>query len=342
MTAFPSPSTPVSTPNSSGREHRVSVALCTYNGARFLTAQLDSYLSQTRPPDEVVACDDGSSDETCTILEDFARRAPFQVHVVRNETRLGSTKNFEKAIGVCTGDLIATSDQDDIWLPEKLARCVAAFAGDPSCGLVFTDAEVVDDELRFQGHSLWDAVHFGPFRQRQVRRGLSFEALLRAWIVTGATMMFRSEYRRFILPIPENWIHDGWIALIVSAMAPVRFLDEKTVRYRQHAGQQIGGRKLSFGELYQRAKALGPSYFQLALERFEAAQARLHGFAGHVRNPMFLPMIDRKVEHQRRRLAISECRSRGKRAALAAHEFVHGGYRKYSPSFMHFVRDMIL
>ncbi len=321
---------------------RISIALCTYNGAHFLAEQLDSYLAQTRPPDEVVVCDDGSSDATCAILDDFARRAPFDVQIVHNPTRLGSTKNFEKAIGICAGDFIATSNQDDVWMPAKLEACAAILEANPTCGLVFTDAEVVDDGLRPRGHTVWQAIAFGRTRQERMRRGQSFETLLRTWIVSGTTMMFRAAYRTQIMPIPEYWVHDGWIALMVSAVAPVELLAEKTVRYRQHGAQQIGGRKLSLGELYQKARTLGPPYFSLALRRFEAAQSRLHALAGELRSPSFLAMIDRKVEHQRRRLAIAECRSRGKRALWAMDELLRGGYSRYSPGLTHFVKDVVL
>ena len=124
---------------------RISVAMCTYNGAHFLAPQLESFVVQSRLPDELVVCDDGSSDDTVAILQAFARRAPFRVRIEVNDVTLRSTKNFEKAIGLCTGDLIATSDQDDVWLPEKLALCEAAFARDPHIGLVFSDAEIVEE-----------------------------------------------------------------------------------------------------------------------------------------------------------------------------------------------------
>jgi len=321
---------------------RISIALCTYNGARFLKAQLDSYLGQTRLPDELLACDDGSGDETLAILHDFERRAPFPVRIVQNQTRLGSTKNFEKAIGLCTGDVIATSDQDDVWLPEKLALSEAALARNPRSGLVFTNADVVDDALRPRGHRLWDAIRFGPLAQRQVRQGRSFEALLRQWVVTGATMMFRARFRGFVLPIPEIWVHDAWIAFIIGAMAPVEFIEHSTVKYRQHGGQQIGGKKLGLRDLYRKARELGPPYFRLAYEQFLMAHERLRAFAGQVRCPEYLAMVERKVEHQRRRLAISECPSRKRRVLLATDELFRGGYRRYSPGFAHFLKDAAL
>jgi len=326
----------------SAPSRRISVALCTYNGARFLDAQLESILAQTRQPDELVACDDGSTDETVPILERFRQRTPFAVRIERNPSTLGSTKNFEKAIGLCTGDLIATSDQDDIWLPEKLALCEAAFSADPTLGLVFSDAEVVDEELRPLGHTMWDAIHFGKAYRRRVRSGGSFEILLRQWLVTGATMMFRADLRSLVLPIPPIWIHDGWIATISGALSPVGLVERSLVKYRQHAAQQIGGKKLTLRELYKKAREIGPPQYRLAYEQFILARDRLQTFTERLRSQAFLPMLDGKVRHQRRRLDISECKSRVRRVLWTLGELFRGGYTRYSPNTRHFIKDMFL
>ncbi len=328
------------TPATSVASPRLSVALCTYNGARFLEPQLDSYLAQTRLPDELVVCDDGSTDGTLAMLASFEKRASFPVRIVRNEARLCPTKNFEKAIGLCTGDLIATSDQDDVWMPEKLALCEATIASDSRRGLVFTNAEVVDEDLRSRGHQMWDSIRFGRLARRRVRRGQAFEVLLRQWLVTGATMMFRSEYRPFILPIPENWIHDAWIAFIIGALAQVGFVERSTIKYRQHAAQQIGGKKLTWREIYEKAREVGPPHLRLANERFLLARERLRSFASHVRDPGLLHLVDEKVEHQRRRLAIAEASSRWQRVVWTLVELWRGGYSRYSPSCCHFIKDM--
>src|SRR5688572_14133745 len=102
--------------------NKFSVAMCTYNGARYLKEQLDSFTVQTRLPDELIVCDDGSSDETCQIVSTFAASAPFTVRLEVNQQTLGSTQNFAKAIQLCRGDLIALCDQDDVWLPGKLDK----------------------------------------------------------------------------------------------------------------------------------------------------------------------------------------------------------------------------
>jgi glycosyltransferase involved in cell wall biosynthesis len=321
---------------------RISVALCTLDGARFLEPQLDSFAAQTRLPDELVACDDGSSDGTVAILQAFARRAPFPVRIEQNPARLGSTRNFEKAIGLCSGELIATSDQDDVWLPEKLALGEAAFARDPRLGLVFSDAEVVDENLRPLGYRLWDAISFGPAARRDVRRGQAFPVLLRDWRVTGATMMFRSSYRGAVLPIPPCWVHDAWIALLVAAMAPVGLVERPTVKYRRHEGQQIGATRFTVRQLYEIASSMGPAYFRLNHERFRLAGERLHALADRLEDPGSLALVDGKVAHLERRLAISETPSRGRRILLAVDEWLHGRYRRYSPAFTHVLKDMFL
>jgi glycosyltransferase involved in cell wall biosynthesis len=318
-------------------DHRISIALCTYNGGRFLQAQLDSYLAQTRRPDELVVCDDGSSDETLTILERFAERASFPVRIVRNPDRLGSTKNFEQVIGLCTGDLIAASDQDDVWLPDKLALCEAALDAQPSAGLVFTNADVVDDELRPLGHQLWEAIHFDALAHRRVRRGRGFDVLLRQWVVTGATMMFRAEHRAHVLPIPPCWIHDGWIAFIIGALGPVTFVERSAMRYRQHAAQQIGGKKLGWREQYALARQVGRKEFRLEHERFRLAYERLRTLA----DPKVLARVARKVRHHQRRLAIAECPSRWRRILLALDELVRGGYHRYAPATTHVLKDLL-
>src|SRR5262249_18454629 len=101
---------------------RLSVALCTYHGASYVDAQVASLTRQTRLPDELIVCDDLSTDDTVSILERFARAAPFPVRIHVNEQTLRSTKNFEQAISLCSGDVIFLCDQDDVWEPEKLAR----------------------------------------------------------------------------------------------------------------------------------------------------------------------------------------------------------------------------
>lgn len=214
--------------------------MCTYNGSRFLPEQLASIAAQTCLPDELVICDDGSTDATPEIVETFARTAPFAVRFIRNPQNLGSTKNFEKAISLCTGDLIALSDQDDIWLPQKVALEAERLEVDPSLGGVFCDAELISDKNLPLGVRLWDSINFSPEDRQKFNSGEEVPMLLKRNVVTGATLMFRAGLRPSLTPIPPLWVHDGWIAWMTALYSRLRMIEEPLVQYRIHAGQQIG------------------------------------------------------------------------------------------------------
>jgi glycosyltransferase involved in cell wall biosynthesis len=221
---------------------KISIAMCTYNGAGFLPAQWDSILSQSRRPDEIVVCDDGSSDQTRSLLERLAQESSIPVTLRFNEKNLGSVKNFEQAIRLCTGEIIALSDQDDVWRGDKLRSIEEAFQKHEAAGLVFSDAEIVDENLEPLGRRMWTEVCFDTYKQKLIVRGRALEVLITGWTVTGATMAFRSEFVNLSLPIPDGiaMIHDGWIALTIAAVAEVVAIDEPLIKYRQHHKQQIG------------------------------------------------------------------------------------------------------
>lgn len=216
--------------------------MCTYNGAEFLRAQLESIAAQSRRPDEIVICDDGSTDETQAVIKQFADNSPILVVLHINEQNLGSVKNFEKAINLCTGDVIALSDQDDVWREDKLQLIEAAFNANPGAGLVFSDAEIVDKDLNPLGRRMWNEVGFDTHRRKLVAQGQALEVVIAGWTVTGATIAFRSQYKKLSLPIPTTIRpeHDGWIALTVASVSDVIALEEPLIKYRQHERQQIG------------------------------------------------------------------------------------------------------
>jgi len=227
---------------------KLSIAMCTYNGAQYLQEQLDSIAAQTRLPDELVVCDDRSDDTTEEIITAWASSAPFPVRLYINEKNLGATKNFAKAVELCRGDVIALSDQDDVWYPEKLAVIASVFALRSNAGLVFADAELVDESVRPLGRRILECVSFGRAEQNAVNEGRAFNLLLARNIVTGAALAFRSAYKELILPFPSfpitpgkyMLIHDGWIAIMIAAVAELAFIDRPLIKYRQHRKQQAG------------------------------------------------------------------------------------------------------
>ncbi len=232
----------------------LSVALCTYNGATFLSAQLDSLVAQSRRPDELIVCDDRSTDDTVSILKRFAAGAPFPVRIHVNNETLRSTKNFEQAIGRCNGDVIFMCDQDDVWESDKLASFEAVFVDQPSVGLVASDLQLIDPAGNDLKRRVWANISFTSSMQDAVEVGHGPSLWVRYNTVTGAAAAFRSMLRDLLLPIPADWVHDGWIALLASAVTDIRLIRAPLTRYRIHTGQQIGPASQSIARQVRNAK----------------------------------------------------------------------------------------
>lgn len=222
--------------------------MCTYNGASYLEEQLASFSRQTRLPDELVVCDDCSQDETVEVIKAFASDAPFPVRIHVNETNLGTLKNFDNAINACQGDLILLSDQDDVWLPEKLRMFEEAFQKDIAVGLVFCDADLVNENLECLKRRNWETVRFTDDLQKKFLAGEAFSILLYHNVISGCAMGFRAEYKNLLSPIPENLnlvLHDHWIGMLLSTVSKIRLLPEPLVKYRQHPKQQVGAKAMT-------------------------------------------------------------------------------------------------
>ena len=219
---------------------RISVAMCTYNGARYLGEQLESLVTQQRLPDELVVCDDGSSDGTIEILEQFVTKAPFPVRLSRNAHNLGYSRNFAQTMGLCDGEVIALSDQDDVWYPEKLKRMESIFEQYPDVEGAFSDGDIIDDNSRPVGRTLWQSFLFGRNDQRRFRTGHALDALLRRNMGTDMAFAVRRSAFDLLPSIPTSWVHDGWLAILLAIRSGLYACPEPLVGYRVHRDQQIG------------------------------------------------------------------------------------------------------
>ena len=319
---------------------KLSVALCSYNGEKFLRPQLRSIAEQTRAPDEVVVRDDGSSDRSVEILQEFSAQAPFPVRVFVNEVNLGSTRNFERAIADCRGEVIALCDQDDVWTAQKLARLMEAFDADSRLDVVFTDAEIADGEMRLLGSRLWDSVGFTRAERRSFNGGDAFKVLIRHNVVTGATMAFRSRMRTRALPIPPLWVHDGWIALLAAVSGRIAMHPEPMIHYRRHTAQQIGAGGNPFRKRLEIALSMDASYFTRSAQRYrEALERVLATEEGNV-NDRIRKGFAEKIAHLECRAALPA--SRPARIPPALRELVSLGYHRYDEHGMvGFLQDLI-
>ena len=130
---------------------KISIAMATYNGAQYIQEQLQSFVDQTRQPDELIITDDCSTDQTEAIVGEFAKTAPFAVEFHRNENNLGYCGNFNAALMKTTGDLVFLSDQDDVWFPEKIEHMINVAERNPHAWIVMNDAALTDGGLKEVG-----------------------------------------------------------------------------------------------------------------------------------------------------------------------------------------------
>jgi glycosyltransferase involved in cell wall biosynthesis len=197
-----------------------SVVLASCQGEAFIGEQLDSILSQLAPDDEIVVSDDASTDRT---LEIVARRADSRIRVLANRTRVGYVANFQRAIESSRGRSIFFSDQDDVWLPNKMSALDVALQGS-ACAA--SDAIVVDDRLQI--------LHRSFFEQRGARSFSWLSIYLKPRIV-GATVACRREYLETLLPFPAGVPHDFWITFNAACDGVLAVLRTPLILYRRHA-----------------------------------------------------------------------------------------------------------
>ena len=204
------------------RVPRVSIALCTFNGGRYLRQQLESLLAQDYEDFEIVICDDASSDDTLAIIEWFAQQER-RIRYTVNPSNIGFQRNFEHTLKACRGALIAPCDQDDLWQPTKLGKLVAAIEGH---ALAYCDSLLVDEEGKPAGPKMSAIVHMVTTDDPAI---FAFGNC-----VSGHAMLFRRELLERALPIPDAFFYDWWIAAVAAAMGGIMYWDESLVMYRQH------------------------------------------------------------------------------------------------------------
>jgi glycosyltransferase involved in cell wall biosynthesis len=317
---------------------RISIAMATYNGENFLQRQLDSFLSQTRQPDELVVCDDGSSDDTLGILEHFRQVAPFAVRIYRNQVNLGFTKNFEQALTKCSGDLIFFSDQDDIWFPDKVAFVVKIFLANPDKLLVIHDGRQVDGHLVAHGVTKFSQVTAAYGSPNSV--------------VMGALTAVKKELLSCSLPVPDGMVgHDVWLHNIAALLDSRLVIDKELqliVRHGANTSGWIGSsvRKINKLDLWKFELKTTPatSYGDRILMN-EASQIRLNKILDGD-NSYSRKIVEKSLSHLRNEREVLRYRDRlvksnwFKQKAMCLCMWFRGDYQ-YFNGVRSFMRDLV-
>lgn len=223
---------------------RVDILMATYNGQQFLSEQIDSILTQTHSNIHLYIRDDGSQDDTRKIIQEKKALYPTKITHVPAEVRLGIIGNFSALMEQSKAEYVMFSDQDDIWLPNKIAYTLSKLHsleithGTKCPLLVHTDLQVVDEKLKVLDLSFWNYSKLNPKRSHTLNK------LLMQNVITGCTMMMNRALVDLSKPIPkEVMMHDWWIGLVAAAMGKVDTVNEPTILYRQHGKNQLGAKK---------------------------------------------------------------------------------------------------
>lgn len=321
----------------------VSVAMCTRDGERFIEDQIRSILGQSVRPSQIVISDDASSDETVALVTTTIAtwrvdhpEAALDVVRLHNPRALGVAENFARAIAACTGELVALSDQDDVWSPHRLERMVGVFESRPELILLHTDAKLIDAEGRTIGPSLFDSLGVGTATRRAIHSGRAFEVLMKRNIVTGATTVFRRRVAHLAAPFPPDWIHDEWLAIVASIAGEVDLLEEALVQYRQHSANEIGAERLGLIGMAGRMLENGTDRNRRLLARSEQLAMRISGLPASAEQ---VAAVGAKLAHERVRANLG--RKRVSRVMPILREFATGRYGSFGRGIADAARDLL-
>jgi glycosyltransferase involved in cell wall biosynthesis len=200
----------------------VSIALCTYNGEKYLPAQLDTLVAQTYPNIEIIVVDDCSTDNTYHILEEYSKKHP-HIKIRKNAQNLGYVKNFGTALKLCTGSLVALCDQDDIWDARKIELQVNAIGNNI---LVYHDSEFIHENGDSMNKKMSDVMN--------LYSGTDPAVFLFFNCISGHTILMKRELMDYALPFKESYFHDWWLAYVAANMGSIKCIPQCLVKYRQH------------------------------------------------------------------------------------------------------------
>jgi len=244
---------------------RVNILMATFNGSKYLQEQIDSILQQTYHNWQLIINDDGSIDETLSIIKKYIDKYQEKIFFLENnDKKSGVINNFNSLLSSSTENYFMFSDQDDIWLKNKIEltlnkmRILEARFGSDIPILIHTDMKVVDENLNTLSDSFW------RYQQLKPEKGLRLNRLLVQNITSGNTVMINKSLRDMAIPIPDDAVmHDWWLGLVAVVFGKIGYINIPTVLYRQHSINVVGAKEWntrfilrSIMSLNQKKKAL--------------------------------------------------------------------------------------
>ena len=235
----------------------IDVLMSTYNGARFLGAQIESVLDQDHRDFRLLVRDDGSTDETVEILQKYAATDPRIKIVEDGHGNLRAFASFMKLVERSDAPYFMYADQDDVWLPGRISKLLAAIkaveaeSGPDTPAVVFSDLAIADEDLNVIGPSLWQFQQFDPNISR------NWKHLLAQNVVLGCAMIANAAARKISLPYRlHDMPHDQWVAVNASRYGRIEFIRDATILYRQHGDNHSGANSFRLSYALERLPGL--------------------------------------------------------------------------------------
>lgn len=323
----------------------ISVALCTYNGSRFIEKQILSICEQDLLPSEIVLSDDASSDHCVALAEKTFEawkidhpQAALSLRVLRRAIPLGVTRNFQAAVVACQGDLIALCDQDDVWHRDRLRRMAGPFERRPDLLFLHGNAWLIDERDRRLSDSLFDALQVRAFELTWIHEGRAIDVFLRRNLAAGTTAMFRRTLLTSALPFPTDWVHDEWLAIVAAALGGVDVLDIALTDYRQHSSNQIGATKAMMWKRWFRNFGTRSEHLRHRVLKADVLLERLQ-LLGEAVPVEVLENVKSKLAHQQFRAALPAQRYRRLPPVVA--ELWSGRYQRFGRAVYSVAWDLL-
>ncbi len=317
----------------------ISIAMATYNGEKYILEQLESFVNQTIPPNELVITDDCSTDNTLKIIYKFKKDAPFDVRVYLNEKNLGYTQNFNRAMQLCKNEIIFLSDQDDIWFPEKIAHILYLAKKFNDKDVFMVNAETVTENLKRTGLT----------QQGQLKNAGKNEESF----VLGCCIAVRKTFLDKILPISDmyNQGHDNWI-IDIADMLNLRIIDPKVLQlYRRHESNTSSSlsnkvKKVNLLDilkknLYLVFKSDDQKYIEEYILRDKVLLLKIKELLKSFQLQNEIVLLTKKIFLLEERLRIVKSRNIIIRISLGLKFYMQGKYKAFS-GYKSLLRDIVI
>ena len=317
----------------------ISVALATYNGSSYIEQQIESILHQTKSVDEIVICDDCSTDDTISILQSYQQKYPNLFKIMQNEKQLGCAKNFEKAISNANGDIIFIADQDDVWNEDKVEKMMDLLSSSNAKGC-FSDSSIVDAKLLSLGTSHLQIRGFskGSFDSSKIKlRKYLLPLFLKRVPPAAHDMAITADAKSIILPFPNlPNCHDTWIGLCLVALDGWAFTNEELTLFRQHNNNASNSGKQGgiIAKIKQAKASIKNNTFAWNAQLYKELITRLEDKC----DKDVLELLHDRMEHSLARSNM-QCNII-KRLPLIVKEILNRRYFRYGRGWLNIVQDM--